>query len=125
MKLKFFVIALFSVFVLSACSQQGGNDANNAPAQKVECTKSCDKATPCDKSECNKPCDKASCDKAEGCKKDCGKAECKKGACDKASCTDGCKKDCDKASCDKAEDCKKDACGKAGECKNACPKENK
>ena len=93
MKMKFFAIALFSMFMFSACSQQGGNEANSAPAQKVECTQgACDKAKHCDKSECKKDsCDKA-CDKAEGCKKDCGKAECKKGACDKASCADGCKK---------------------------------
>lgn len=35
MKMKFFAIALFSMFMFSACSQQGGNEANNASAQKV------------------------------------------------------------------------------------------
>ena len=104
MKMKFFAIALFSMFMFSACSQQGGNEANSAPAQKVECTQgACDKA----------------CDKAEGCKKDCGKAECKKGACDKASCADGCKNDCKKTECKKACDT---PCNKAEGCKTECKK---
>lgn len=67
MKLNFFVIALLSVFFLTACSQKSGDAANGAKAQQVECAAAagCQKADGCKQGTC----DKASCAKADGCQK--------------------------------------------------------